>query len=580
MNESSGIESQEPKPAPPERFIPERPRLRHIEKTISILESEVGPDEKEINWKDLHEKIGPWNSVSELSERIQAVTQDYVAAKLPKLREEIPPVGEVPEKDFLVAISNGWFEELGEDVVGTRKEVLFAVLAQISKRIETKAYTDILKNASDEELQKLGLSENLRDLAVDTMNVAIKSNPLFIRFLAYSQLAKRPPAEASPFAPMGTDGKPHTWRELFPKESNFIAKRLEAIHEGRARWEGEPGAGEFADYIKCLGEFFAETDVLRASEAHQAMKAAYVAVMKTPFPIGIIPPLEGYYKPPHLDPELRVVFSAPHSKLREKELKPLQEALAGTLDSLGVGQFSEPMKARAIRSFVSVGAYGVGLVFNAEAQEEPVAMFYENEQKKVYENIGQFFDLLESSSDASAGVERRRVQEELPRREIGLHEFSHAVYPIGTPEADRLGPEAESVLGEVMAESVYRGVAGELIQSGAINSTREHYAALTIALSLKSMAESESDDEYFQAAAFVLNGLAERGTVAFTGQKIHVADTDAFFAGLTENARAIIALYEDKNTNPRRAEQWIQKNCTPGEKLQKMIDRAREVIKK
>ncbi|MEK7117264.1 MAG: hypothetical protein AAB861_00635, partial [Patescibacteria group bacterium] len=56
-----------------EKLIPNKPRLRNIEDTLVFLESEEGPDGEKINWKDLYEKVGPWETGLELSEKVREV---------------------------------------------------------------------------------------------------------------------------------------------------------------------------------------------------------------------------------------------------------------------------------------------------------------------------------------------------------------------------------------------------------------------------------------------------------------------------------------------------------------------------
>ncbi|MEK7076036.1 MAG: hypothetical protein AAB941_00005, partial [Patescibacteria group bacterium] len=61
------------KPPQTEKPIPSRPRLRNIEDTLVLLESEEGPDGEKINWKDLYERVGPWETGLELSEKVREV---------------------------------------------------------------------------------------------------------------------------------------------------------------------------------------------------------------------------------------------------------------------------------------------------------------------------------------------------------------------------------------------------------------------------------------------------------------------------------------------------------------------------
>src|SRR3989344_6831445 len=188
-----------------EKPITNRPRLRNIEDTLILLESEEGPDGEKINWKNLYEKVEPWESGLELSENIRTIVRDYVLSKFTKIKEKIPSIADLPDVEMLNALANGWFEEL-ENIEGTRKQVLLAVLAHITKRIETRIYKQILEKADKEQLSKLGLKENMRELILNTIDTAVKSDPMFIRFLAYSHLSKEPPEGINPSTPIGADG--------------------------------------------------------------------------------------------------------------------------------------------------------------------------------------------------------------------------------------------------------------------------------------------------------------------------------------------------------------------------------------
>ena len=45
---------------------------------------------KKINWKDLYERVGPWETGLELSEKIREVVRDYLVSKFPALKEKDP----------------------------------------------------------------------------------------------------------------------------------------------------------------------------------------------------------------------------------------------------------------------------------------------------------------------------------------------------------------------------------------------------------------------------------------------------------------------------------------------------------
>jgi len=289
-----------------EKILPDRPRLKYIEHTLALLESEKGPDGEEINWKDLYEKVGSWESGLELSDKIRTVVRDYLILKFPKIKERIPSIAELPDQEMLNALANGWFDEIEENVKGKRVEVLLSVLAHILRRIETRIYSKIIEESDEEQLQKLGLQPDLREPLIDMLEASAKSDPLYIRFLAYAQITPQPPERANPAAPIGPDGKRHTWAELFPHETQFISKKLEAILKSKDRWQNIQGANEFSKYIDLLMAFFSEIDPKETLQLKVKIEKAYADSITGGFPILISPPTGSYYKEPYLDPELRV----------------------------------------------------------------------------------------------------------------------------------------------------------------------------------------------------------------------------------------------------------------------------------
>ena len=559
-----------------EKLIPERPRLRYIEKTLSLLESDIGPDGEKINWKDLYEKVGPWNSGLELTDEIREVTREYLLSKFPKIKEKIPSIQNLPDFQLLNALGNGWFEEITEDVGETRTEVLAAVLAHITKRIETRIYKKIIEGAENDQLEKLGLNQNIRQLIIACLDASVKSDPLFIRFLAYSQLSSKPPENANKIAPIGQDGKPHRFAELFPHETQFISKKLKEIVENDKQWKDEPGAEEFREYLMVLEKYFSGTDIEEALEIEEAITNTYAKVISSDFPIIISPPLGGYYKPPYFDPELRVSIRTPETTEEENVFIALREPLADKLESLGVGQFSDNMRKKPIKVMNSIGAYGANLTFTASAEaDKEIVLFLDDQIRHFDKNLKKFFPLIEMSDSAFIGIPNERI-EKMSREDTILHELSHSVYFEDTPEAKRLGPENESIIAEVSAESIHRGVAKDLIERREINYTPEQYIIVTICMPLQVLERADSDDEYYKAAVFVLNGLFEKGIAEFNGSKINIKDQDAFFEYFKNNAKEIISLYQNSEMNERKARKWISDNCKAGPKLQELIDFIKE----
>ena len=556
-----------------EKPIPNQPKLRNIEDTLVLLESEDGPDGEKINWKDLYEKVGSWESGLELSEKVREVVRDYLILKFPTLKERIPSVGNLPDKDVLDALANSWFEGLEDEVKGKRIEVLLSVITHILRRIETRVYKKIFEESTDSDLEKLGLATELREPLLNILDASAKSDPLYIRYLAYAQLSPKPPEEANPSAPIGQDGKAHTWAELFPHETQFISKKLKTILESKNKWQNIEGAAEFEKYVELLSAFFSEKDVNRTKDMTEEIEEAYANALSGGFPIVISPPTGSYYKEPYLDPELRVSLRTPEAKAQEQNFVALQNAMADELGTLGVSQFADSMRKKPIASVISIGAYGANLTFTAAAEtEKDITLFLDEQIRRYDKNLSSFLQLIEIPNGAFDNTPPERIWE-MSREDTVLHELSHSVYTLDEKAQKRLGSlKSETIIGETTAETVHRGLARELIEKGKINYTKEQYVAVTIAMPLQVIKERDSSNEYFKASVYVLNGMFEQGLVEFDSSIIKIKNVDGVFDYLKENAKKIISIYEDSEMTAQKAGKWVSENCTSGEKLQKLID--------
>jgi hypothetical protein len=562
----------------PEKIIPATPHLRYIEKTLALLAPETDENGVETNWKNLSEKVGAWDSGLELNNEIRRIVREYVLSKFPAIKEKIPSIAELPDKELLNALSNGWFEELESPEAEKRTGVLLSVLAHITRKIETRLYKQVIEKANDDDLNKLGLNGNLRKLMTDCLDASVKADPLFVRYLAYVQLSPETPKGAEPTNPIGPDQKPHSFAELFPHETQFIEAKLSAIAQNNEVWINESGAKEFSAYTQALSEYIGEKDPNKTEELRKKTLNAFNDVTNTEFPINIISPIGGYkdvggyYKPPYLDPELRVVVRTADSKKQEEPFRLLQKSLADNLVHLGIPQFTEEMKKPTIRNYLSIGSYGVNTTFIAAAQSDPAILMFLDEEIRSYDkNLKKFLPLIADSEKTFEGTSAEQI-EEMSRTDTELHEFSHSVYPDITPEAERLGIEQQMVVGELTGESIHRGLIREFIKNGSLPYTEEQYIAQSIGMALQSIEGNTPDDEYFQADTFVLNGLFEKGVAEWNGEKITVKDKDAFFEYYKNNAKEIIALYENPEMNPEKAKKWITEKCTPGAKFQSVID--------
>src|SRR3989338_2661690 len=169
--------------------LPHGPKLRYLDKAFSILrvpeETEFG--EKE-SWLNLAEKVKPYESGLEFTNNIRDIIFEFIAKKIPNLKKDVPSLGELGEKELLNALTHNFFEEIGEEVQGSRKEILLATMAHVVKRIENRVTRQMLSRASEEDLGKLGLNSSMRDLLNEVLETSIKADPMYIRFMAYSQL--------------------------------------------------------------------------------------------------------------------------------------------------------------------------------------------------------------------------------------------------------------------------------------------------------------------------------------------------------------------------------------------------------
>jgi hypothetical protein len=571
----------EPEGAPEETVLPKGPRLRHITRALELLHEEpaYGPDgerlppDPEKRWTNLHEKVKSWSSGLELSDNVREAVREFVAGKIPRMKEVVPVVADLPDDKLLEALIHNWFEGLGEEIEGWRKKILLAVMAHVVKRVETHAYTELLSRASPEDLGKLGLDGPLRDLLVRSLKTVSAADPLFIRFLAYAQLSGKVPAEGSPVAMfMPEDDKPHTLRALFPTESKRLGKGLRDIAASSEDWIDKPGAPVFKEYLEALSGLYFETEAAKAAERQMRVAELYGELVKSGFPVLLVPALEGFTKEPYLDPELRVCLATPDVEREEEAFTDMQEAMADSLEGLGAGEFSEALKRNKIRSVVAVGSYGVNLVFNAVAQERPATLMFLDEQIRQYDrNFPETLALVSETPEAFAGLdeaERRARMERMSRATTMFHEYGHHVFPEGSPEAGRFGDgEAWTTLDEVRAETTYRPLIPSMIERGRLEGTKEQWALSTLASAFQLLRDQPPGDPYHHAAAFTLNDLFEQDVVALKGGKFSIRDFDAYWKTLDRGAREVIAMYRDEGMTEAKAERWIKKRCQASAKV-------------
>ncbi len=565
------IETEKPKT---EKLI-EPEKLRYIEKVSWIMRRhEEGPEGEEVNRRELWKQVKPWESGLELSDNIREVVRNFVARKIPALKE-VHPLSELPDKEILNALTNSWFEEVGE-VEGQRREVLLAVAAHVAKKIETDIYKKIFESASPEDLVKLGLDSDLRSLAIKVLDASVEANPLFIRFMAFSHLSGNPPEQAtstSLFLPRDKQG--HTIVEMFPHETQFLAKHFNAITQEEGAWIDKPGADVFKKYLEAMSLLYQEFDSEKAATRQEEVKNLYAELISSGFPLLITPATEGYYKEPYLDPELKISIKTPEAKKEETMFKQAQKAMAESLEELGVGQFSQSMQEQEIRSTVAVGCYGVNLTFNAVAQEKPAILLYFNEQMRAYDrDFPKFMEIVQNTELEFSKLkpeERIDLMQRMSRMNTMLHEFSHSIYPEDSKEAERLGRKPLTIIDETKADMGYRPLVPAIIEKGGLKGTKEQWAVGMVTSSLQVLRDQPEEDPYFYAAVYTLNDLFEQGILDFVNNMVVIKDFEAFYKSQKSSAQEIIGLYQNPDMTERKSSAWIKDKCEPNDKLRRVI---------
>lgn len=556
-----------------EAVLPNNPKLRYLDHAFDILRA---PEENSLgettNWRELSDKIRPFQNGLELSDNIREVTVEFISNKIPSLKK-IPSLHSLNDEALLEALTHNWFEKIGEEVSGQRREVLLATMAHVVKRIENHTYRQALGEMPPVNLEKLGLDPDTRDLLIQALYTSIKADAMYIRFMAYAQLTPTPAEQAGPVT-FSVPGRTelHTTANLFPHDAQFLAKRFGTLAENHAKWSSRPGGNIFKQYLEALSVFYAELDPDKATERQKEVEKLYRDLLGSDFPILITPATEGYYKEPYYDPELKVSVATPDAKKEESSWNQAKEAMSASLEDLDAAQFSERMRDQPIRSVHVFGGFGVNITFNAVAQEKPSILVFLNEQVRAYDrNFPDF--VLQHIANAEAvfgeapSPARKSRLEKISRTDTVLHELSHSIYPDDSSEAQRLGRKPLTVLDEVKADICYRPLIPSMIARGGLEGTKEEWAIGMLASSLRTTAEQPKGDPYHYAAAYSLNNLFEQGAVELEGTKLVVKDFDGYYVAQQQAAEALLSVYRDPKMTETKAARWIKRMCQPNEKV-------------
>ncbi len=556
----------------PEKLISSSPRLKNIYDTLVLLKPEELPGGEIIRYQDIYKDVKPYHSMLEFTDNVRDAVRGYVVKKIPKLKERIPSIEDLDDKDLLDALTNNWFESI-DDVNGERREVLLAVAAHIVKRIEISAENKLLSEAEPEKLTELGIDTSIRDLVCELLDISSEADPLFIRFLAYSQLSGKPPETASPTGlHLPGDNKMHTIAELFPHEARFIARHFKKIVENDAAWKNRPGSRAFIRYIDNIQRFYEITDTKEAVECQKAINLSCAEVLSTGFPVLLTASTEGYYKEPYLDPELKVSVVTPESNRETQFFERARNIMADSLGKINAGEFSKNIKRMNVKSSIVLGGFGSNLTFNAVAQEEPIYHLFLNEQIRSYDSLfPSYMDMITNSREAFSDIPEEKQNdhlERMSRMSTMLHEFGHPVCPSGSPDAKRLGRKPLTIIDEVKAETLWRALIPNMVKDKEFIGNKNQWAVATLISFMQLLDDPEA---YGSSAIYNLNALFEQGTIEFKEGKLSIKDIDKYFSVEKDNAFEVLSLYNDKTMTENKAAAWVKKRCTPNDMSQELI---------
>lgn len=563
------------------------PELRYIRKALTLLKPEKNADGSKLRWQDLHTEVQPWNSSHELTDNVRESVVNWVLAKIPELKANVHSFAEITDKSLTEAMVHAWYDELkdstGEpiDISGQRREALLATMSHVVRKIETGMFLNILQGATPEQLGKLGLVDSTRDLTMKLMTTSLRADPLFIRYMAYAGETGSPSdlASAEGLLLPGND-RPHTVRELFPKETKSIGSQFVHIAEEAGDWVTEPGGETFKKYLEISSRYYAETDPQKATQLRTESYALYTQYLSEGFPVVLTGPTDESVKPPYIDPELKVSLRTQDAKVEEEKWKRMQDGFVKSLALLGLQDQSKFVADQLVIGSMVLGGYGANLYFDAVAQENPTIQIFLNNQARAYDR--EFpKDILEkyiqSASETFGGLENpdaRNFAEFISRSVTIKHELGHWVFPEGSPEDIRFGDGAiNRTMQEVKAETLYRALIPTMIESGYLQGTKEQWAQGLVGTSIQLLRGSAGNehDDYFLGAALTMNDSFSSGAVAIEEGKVVVKDADAFFNSATNVAREVVGQYRGETSNERTAKTWVKSRCTPSKQTRQLL---------
>jgi len=541
------------------KLIESKPELKNIYSVLNLLEGHI-------NWqKELPGKIEPWENSIELFENVQKEVLKLVEEKVLSFRDNVKSISEISDIDMIDAIVNNWFEGVPE-TQGQRREVLLAIAAHVIKHIETSAYQEILQNAEETDLEKLGLDLELKDVMIKVLDACMKSDVLFIRSLAFTGLTQAPEEASLSHFYVPNDKNPHTINELFPKETQYLSRKFKEISAMPIDWGKFSGGEIFKEYLDVLSIAYQEKDVDKIDECYKNIATLYEKSSMSDFPILIIPPEYGWsYFPPYHQQEFRVCLKDPECLKKEKDALFVQSSMAKKLEEKNYPELGKNIRNKIIRVVNSIGDYGVNLSAKALAQAgDSVVIVWLGEQRKFYQKMLETNNFRIQNMDEKQGGEMALLT-------TVFHELGHC-HDNSDPVFERFGEDAKVIIDDVKAEQLYRWIVPQMVEEGVIKGDKEQLAIAMLKNSLEWILDSPEGDPYYSAGVYNLNEMLEKKIVEFNLETglVSIKDLDAFNKLNEELAKKVLNIYSDKSMNKQKAKKWIKENCTPNEITEKV----------
>lgn len=562
------------------------PHLRYIKHVFFILKEPV--QEVGGHWRNLYQKVKQFNTSTELSDSVHDVLQTWIENKVPSLKRSAHSLRQLSNKSLVEAIQEGWLstdihDHEGKPISlnGQRRYVILATMSHIIRKVETTMYVNILEKASSNDLSKLGLDESLKKLTVELLTTSLKTDPLFVRFLAYTQASSTQAKQTTTETLcINTENEPYSIRTFFPREAKLLARHFQKLAQKEGDWVKRPGGADFQKYLHVLGQYYAAIDHQESSRLRGEANALYKKCLQAGFPIILTGDNDEIMRSPNRDPEIKVSVRTREAKEEENKWEKMKQAFASFLEDIGAKDQKASVTDQLIIGSVVFGSYGINSIFSTVAQENPTILIFLDTQARAFDRgfpnewLKKYIFKATKAFANLPDSQATGLMECMSRTNTVLHELSHWVFGEDSEEALRFGNGLiNRTIQEVKAETLYRALIPQMLQKEALEGTEEQWAMGTCATSLQILKDNSGDwnDDYFLGAVFSLNDLLDKDIVTIVNNQLHIPDVQKYFAAMQAQAKEIVALHQNPEMNEIKAKEWIKQRCQPNDALKKVL---------